>query len=134
MMTSKLVFKTDKGSGKITILSLHLYNDGWTNVNWQLLIEECGNGCKGFFKEKLQKKIWIFVPGLLAITLIASLCIVVSVLHEKQKKHNMDCMLRPNLNSDSPITCLHVDKYPLSNEIYARMCQQYCTDRYKTVS
>lgn len=33
-MTSKLVFKTDKGSGKITILSLHLYNDGWTNVNW----------------------------------------------------------------------------------------------------
>lgn len=99
----------------------------------QLLIEECGNGCKGFFKEKLQKKIWIFVPGLLAITLIASLCIVVSVLHEKQKKHNMDCMLRPNLNSDSPITCLHVDKYPLSNEIYARMCQQYCTDRYKTV-
>lgn len=88
----------------------------------QLLIEECGNGCKGFFKEKLQKKIWIFVPGLLAITLIASLCIVVSVLHEKQKKHHMDCMLRPYINSDSPITCLHVDKYPLSNEIYARIC------------
>lgn len=88
----------------------------------QLLIEECDKGCKGFFKEKLQKKIWIFVPGLLAITLIASLCIVVSVLHEKQKKHHMDCMLKPNVNSDSPITCLHVEKYPLSNEIYARIC------------
>lgn len=32
-----------------------------------------------------------------------------------------------------PITCLHVDKYPLSNKIYARICQQYCTDRYKAV-
>lgn len=31
-------------------------------------------------------------------------------------------MLKPNVNSDSPITCLHVDKYPLSNEIYARIC------------
>lgn len=34
----------------------------------------------------------------------------------------MECMLRLNVNSDSPITCLYVDKYPQSNEIYARIC------------
>lgn len=34
MMMLKLVFKIDKGSGKIIIFLLYLYNDGWINVNW----------------------------------------------------------------------------------------------------
>lgn len=55
-MTSKIVFKQTKVVGKSSY-SHYIYTkmDGQM-FKVHLLIEECVNGCKGFLKEKLQRK------------------------------------------------------------------------------
>lgn len=92
-------------------------------VMMELLTNNCGNECKGMLKDELKKRIKIIIPGIFAVALIISLCVVVSVLHQKKKKDDtlIDCVLRPTLNSALK-TCSFVDQYPLSNEIYVRIC------------
>lgn len=63
-MTSKIVFKQTKVVGKSSY-SHYIYTkmDGQM-FKVQLLIEECVNGCKGFLKEKLQRKYGTLYLGL----------------------------------------------------------------------
>lgn len=68
-------------------------------VMMELLTNNCGNECKGMLNDELKKRIKIIIPGIFAVALIISLCVVVSVK-----------------------TCSFVDQYPLSNEIYVRIC------------
>jgi hypothetical protein len=91
-------------------------------VMMELLTSDCGTDCKGMLKEKLKKKIGIIIPSFLVITLIISLCVVVSVLHQKQKPNLVDCVLRPTFERDVIKTCSYLDQYPLSNEVYANIC------------
>jgi hypothetical protein len=91
-------------------------------VMMELLTSDCGNDCKGMLKEKLKKKIGIVLTSSFAIVLIISLCIAVSVLHEKKKPSQVDCVLRPTLEKVVIKTCSYVDQYPLSNEVYAMIC------------
>jgi hypothetical protein len=89
----------------------------------ELLTGHCGEECKGMVTEKLKKRKWILIPGFIMIALIISLCAVVSVLHEKQNNHNVDCVLRPTFKKyDHHKVCPHVDRYPLSNDIFVRIC------------
>lgn len=91
-------------------------------VMMELLTSDCGNDCKGMLKEKLKKKIGIVMSSSFAVVLIISLCIAVSVLHEKKKPSQVDCVLHPTLEKAVIKTCSYVDQYPLSNEIYAMIC------------
>lgn len=88
----------------------------------ELLTGDCGDECKGPLKEKLKKKLWIVIPAFLVTSLIISLCISVSVLHEKQSNQSVDCVLKPTFKKDILTACPHVDQYPLTNEIYVRIC------------
>lgn len=92
-------------------------------VMLDLLTNNCGKDCKSVIREQVRKRIAIIIPGFFAVALIISLCIVVGVLHEKKKKTftHMDCVLRPTLETAIK-PCSFVDQYPLSNEIYARIC------------
>lgn len=91
-------------------------------VMMELLTNNCGNECKGMLKDELKKRIKIIIPGIFAVALIISLCVVVSVLHQKKKDDTLiDCVLRPTLKTELK-TCSFVDQYPLSNEIYVRIC------------
>lgn len=87
----------------------------------ELLTGNCGDECKGMLTEKLKRK-WVVIPVFITIAIIISLCVVVSVLHEKQNNHHMDCVLRPTFKKDSPKACPHVDQYPLSNDVFVRIC------------
>ena len=90
-----------------------------------VMMELLKSDCKNFresFKEKLKKNIGIVIPNFLMIGLIISLCTVVSVLHEKQNSNLVDCVLRPTLEKGAIRTCSYVDRYPLSNEVYAMVC------------
>lgn len=73
-------------------------------------------------KEMIKKALAIGVPTLMGISLIISLSIVVSLLHEKQNSHPLDCILKPTFQNDIYKTCPYVDQYPLTNEVYARIC------------
>lgn len=55
-MMSQIVFKQTKVVGK-SLYSHYIYTkmDGQM-FKGQLLIEECANGCKGFFKRKVTKE------------------------------------------------------------------------------
>jgi len=91
-------------------------------VMLDLLTNNCGKDCKAVIREQVRKRIAIIIPGFFAVALIISLCIVVGVLHEKKKTFtHMDCVLRPTLETAIK-PCSFVDQYPLSNEIYARIC------------
>lgn len=91
-------------------------------VMMELLTNNCGNECKGMLNDELKKRIKIIIPGIFAVALIISLCVVVSVLHQKKKDDTLiDCVLRPTLKTDLK-TCSFVEQYPLSNEIYVRIC------------
>ena len=91
-------------------------------VMMELLTSDCGNDCKGMLNEKLKKKIWVAVPSFFAVVLIISLCIAVSVLHEKKIPTMVDCVLHPTLEKGVIKPCSYVDRYPLSNEVYAMIC------------
>lgn len=87
-----------------------------------LLECEHSNNCKEMLQKVFKKNIAIVVPALMGISLIISLCTVVSVLHEKQNSNLLDCILKPTFQKDIYKTCPYVDQYPLSNEVYARIC------------
>ena len=91
----------------------------------ELVTGHCGEECTGMVKEKLKKRKWILIPCFITIALIISLCVVVSVLHEKQNNHHhMDCVLRPTFKKDDHHkACPHVDQYPLSNDVFVRICR-----------
>lgn len=88
----------------------------------ELLERSCNDQCKETLKEKLKKKIGILVPVFMGISLIISLCIVESILHERQNPYSLRCSLHPIFKKDDVKTCLYIDKYPLSNEVYVRKC------------
>uniref|UniRef100_A0A8W8JKM2 Uncharacterized protein n=1 Tax=Magallana gigas TaxID=29159 RepID=A0A8W8JKM2_MAGGI len=73
-------------------------------------------------KEMIKKALAIGVPTLMGISLIISLSIVVSLVHEKQNSHPLDCILKPTFQNDIYKTCPYVDQYPLTNEVYVRIC------------
>lgn len=91
-------------------------------VMMELLKNDCGKDCQGMLREKLKTKMKIVIPSFFAVALIISLCIVVSVLHEKKKTTQIDCVLRPTLEKGVFKACSYVDRYPLSNEVYAMIC------------
>lgn len=91
-------------------------------VVMELLTNECGQDCKGMLREKLKKRIENVLPIFSAVALIFSLCIVVSVLHEKKMSTQVDCVLRSTLESVVNKKCSFADQYPLSNEVYAMIC------------
>lgn len=89
----------------------------------ELVTNECGQDCKGMLREKLKKRIEIVLPiFFFAVALIFSLCIVVSVLHEKKMSTLVDCVLRSTLGSVVIKKCSFADQYSLSNEVYAMIC------------
>lgn len=91
-------------------------------VMMDLLTNNCGKDCKAVIREQVRKRTEIILAGFFAVALIISLCIVVGVLHEKKKiSTHMDCVLSPTLETAYQ-ACSFVDQYPLSNEIYARIC------------
>lgn len=61
------------------------------------------DSAKDMLKEKLKKNIRIVIPSFMAIGLIISLCTVVS-------------------EKDMHKTCSYMDRYPLSNDVYAMIC------------
>lgn len=73
-------------------------------------------------KEMIKKALAIGVPTLMGISLIISLSIVVSLVHEKQNSHPLDCILKPTFQNDIYKTCPYVDQYPLTNEVYVKIC------------
>jgi hypothetical protein len=73
-------------------------------------------------KREVEEKIGIAMPSFFAVVLIISLCIAVSVLHEKKKPSQVDYVLHPTLEKAVIKACSYVDQYPLSNEIYAMTC------------
>lgn len=88
-------------------------------VMMELVTNERGKDCKGMLREKLKKRTEIVLPIFIADALIFSLCIVVSVLHEKKMSSLVDCVLRLTLESVVNKKCSFADQYPLSNEVYA---------------
>lgn len=91
-------------------------------VMMELLKNDCGKDCKGMLGENLKKKMEIVILSFFAVALIISLCIVVSVLHEKKTPTRIDCVLRPTLEKGVFKACSYVDQYPLSKEVYAMIC------------
>lgn len=87
-----------------------------------LLEYEYSNNYKEMLKKAFKKNIAIGVPALMGISLIISLCTVVGILHEKQNSYPLDCILKPTFQKDIYKTCPYVDQYPLTNEVYARIC------------
>lgn len=88
----------------------------------ELLERSCDDQCKEMLKEKLKQKIGFLLPAFMGISPLISLCIVVSVLHERQNPYSLRCSLHPIFKKDDVKTCLYIDKYPLSNEVFARIC------------
>jgi hypothetical protein len=80
----------------------------------------CDEECKKTIREDLKRKIWVLIPSLLLLILLIPLCITVTMLQEKRQTDVLDCVLRTTWEKLE--TCYYTDQYPLSNEVYLRIC------------
>lgn len=87
----------------------------------ELLTENCGNECQRMLKEKLTRK-RIVIPAFTTIVIIIVSCVLVGVFYEKQSIRHVDCVLKTMVKTYNPTACLYVDQYPLSNDVFARIC------------
>lgn len=84
--------------------------------------------CDDEFKKTFQKQKLKFVSlYIISTVVIILLCVNTILLEENQnveQKRMSDCIQWKCWNSTaSPPTCPFVDRYPLSDEIYVRICQ-----------
>lgn len=98
------------------------------NTVSNLLEVGCGDECKKTFKKQKIKFILFYV---ISTAVMSLLCVNTILLEEMEREDKLkvcgcNTLNGTNLTFNAP-KCLYVDKYPLTNEVYLRVCQSHTT-------